>query len=1258
MWAKLPTRYKLPAVAVSFTGLAAVAVGVSGVFPSSGALKDATKDSLETITSQRKDALSQYMRTIEKDLLSLSKSPEVSNAVAEFDAAFRELARPTSDLKRAYINENPNPLGEKHKLTSADNGTDYDAVHAAHHPYFRAHLEQNGYYDIFLFNTQGDLVYTVFKEEDFATNFSSGGGQWSDTDLGKAYRSALNGADQSISFFDFKPYAPSYDAPASFISTPLVRDGVKVGVLVFQMPIDNINAIMASKEGLGATGETIIVGQDGLLRNDSDKTEINDILSTRVNLDIVRDTFKGEGLFSWKSDYLGEDTVVATDLLKFNGASWAVVTTQARSEVDAPINKLYWTLFGSSALTLLIASAGAFVVTSSMARSSAETKSALDATSTNIMIFDDKGKITSVNPSLERHFKKIEADFIAVLPHFNASALEGASIEMFNELDGFNSVQLQSLLEPKTLRVTAGERVFDVVASQVTEENGKRIGTVLEWIDITEANAISNFQEAQINAIHRAQAVIEFDLKGNILTANENFCKTMGYSLEQIKGKHHSMFALPEYARSPEYVEFWEQFSRGEYASGEFERIAANGRKLTLQASYNPIFDSNGNPYKVVKYASDLSNSDRMKENSRIRAALDSTSTNIMVADANFNIVYLNDSQLEMMRDAEADLKKELKDFSADNLIGRNIDVFHKNPAHQRAMLERLTSTYETNIKVGPRSFNLIANPVFDDVGARTGTIVEWEDVTQKEALEEERVKNENENSRIRSALDTTTTNVMVADADFNIVYMNKSQLEMMRVAETDLKKELPQFDSNNLIGRNIDIFHKNPAHQRSMLERLTTTYETDIKVGPRHFHLIANPVFNKDGKRAGTVVEWRDETAEKRIEGEIQEVVAAVAAGDFSKTLSLEGKEGFNRNLATNINMLASTVSESLDAIGMMLTALSQGDLSKRIEQDFEGVYGQLKNDANATAAKLQETVTSVTRSAEEVAAGAVEISTGANDLSQRTERQAASLEETASSMQEMASTIKQNADNSQQASQLAVAARDSAVHGGEIVHNAVNSMGKIEESSRRISDIIGVIDEIAFQTNLLALNAAVEAARAGDAGRGFAVVASEVRSLAQRSAQAAKDIKDLIVDSTSQVKGGVELVNETGEALNEIVDSIKKVADIVAEISAASREQAVGAEEINTAVTQMDEMTQQNSALVEENAAAAKTMTDQAGRVRQRLSFFKTSGASPAFDYEVNEVAAAPKQVAAGGGGGARGLQTVLADSLSDDGDDWSEF
>nr|WP_298719282.1 methyl-accepting chemotaxis protein [uncultured Steroidobacter sp.] len=306
---------------------------------------------------------------------------------------------------------------------------------------------------------------------------------------------------------------------------------------------------------------------------------------------------------------------------------------------------------------------------------------------------------------------------------------------------------------------------------------------------------------------------------------------------------------------------------------------------------------------------------------------------------------------------------------------------------------------------------------------------------------------------------------------------------------------------------------------------------------------------------------------------------------------------------------MLIRSMMKSLNTAVSTAERIAMGKLGNQIEITTEDEFGRLLRAMQEMDNKLSDIVGAVRLGADSVGSAARQISSGNDDLSQRTQEQASALEETASSMEEMTTTVKQNADNARQASQLATGARDQADRGGAIVGRAVDAMGEISESSKRIADIIDVIEEIAFQTNLLALNAAVEAARAGEQGRGFAVVASEVRNLAQRSATAAKEIKDLINDSVAKVKAGTELVDESGKSLQEIVASVKRVADIVAEISAASEEQASGIDQVNTAITQMDTTTQQNAALVEEAAAASKTMEQQAELLVQKVSFFSTT-------------------------------------------------
>ena len=601
----------------------------------------------------------------------------------------------------------------------------------------------------------------------------------------------------------------------------------------------------------------------------------------------------------------------------------------------------------------------------------------------------------------------------------------------------------------------------------------------------------------------------------------------------------------------------------------------------------------------------------------RIQRALDVVATNVMLADAQHNIVYANHSLSEMLGAAEADIRKQLPHFEARKVVGSNIDLFHKNPAYQRGVLGNLRSTHKTRLEIGARSFDLIVNPILDDRGERLGTVVEWKDITAELAARDKEARTAAENLRIKNALDNVTTNVMIADNDGGIVYMNRSVTEMLTNAESDLRKVLPQFDVRRIIGSNFDAFHKNPAHQRNLLAGLRGTYRTQITVAGRTFGLIANPIVDDRGERVGSVVEWKDRTEEVAVEQEVATVVTAAADGDFTRRMDLEGKDGFFKQLGESINKLMDTASVGLDEVVRVLGALAKGDLTETIENEYHGTFGRLKDDSNQTVEQLTDIVTQIKGSTDAINTAAREIAQGNADLSSRTEEQASSLEETASSMEELTSTVKQNAENARQANQLAMGASDVAVRGGVVVKQVVDTMSSISDSSKKIVDIISVIDGIAFQTNILALNAAVEAARAGEQGRGFAVVATEVRNLAQRSAAAAKEIKTLIEDSVGKVDAGTKLVDQAGKTMEEIVTSVKRVTDIMSEITAASQEQSSGIEQVNQAITQMDEVTQQNAALVEQAAAAAESLEEQARNLAEAVATFKLSedSAEPAF-------------------------------------------
>ncbi|AOA72674.1 methyl-accepting chemotaxis protein [Stenotrophomonas rhizophila] len=547
--------------------------------------------------------------------------------------------------------------------------------------------------------------------------------------------------------------------------------------------------------------------------------------------------------------------------------------------------------------------------------------------------------------------------------------------------------------------------------------------------------------EAQVAALHRVQAVIEFDLEGTILQANDNFLQTLGYTLEEIRGRHHSMFVDPEHVRSSAYREFWARLGRGEFDAGQYRRVGKGGREIWIQASYNPVFDSSGRPVKVVKFATDI------------------TAQQMQAADFAGQLAAINTSQAVI-------------EFSLDGCILSANDNF-------------LATTGYALEEVRGQHHSMFAEPEY----ARSA---EYRQFWQKLG------RGEYDAGQYRR--------------------LGKGGREIWIQASYN-----PIFDMN---GRPFKV----------------VKYATDISAQVRDAQALAAAV------------------------AQTREVVAAAQAGDLGRRIDAGDKTGAIAELCEGINAMVETMGS---------------------------VIGQIRVAADA------------------VALGASEIATGKADLSQRTEQQAASLEETAVSLQGLTGTVRQSAEDARQASQLAGGAVDVAAQGGRVVSEVVTTMSLINASSRRIVDIISVIDGIAFQTNILALNAAVEAARAGEHGRGFAVVAGEIRSLSQRSASAAKEIKQLIDDSVDRVGTGTAQVESAGRTMQQIVDSVTRVDALIARISTGAQQQSESIGQINQAVEHIDQSTQQNAALVEEASAAARSMEEQATQLLQTVSAFRVDGA-----------------------------------------------
>ncbi|MEQ1810432.1 MAG: methyl-accepting chemotaxis protein [Terricaulis sp.] len=554
-------------------------------------------------------------------------------------------------------------------------------------------------------------------------------------------------------------------------------------------------------------------------------------------------------------------------------------------------------------------------------------------------------------------------------------------------------------------------------------------------------------------------------------------------------------------------------------------------------------------------------------------AAFESSSVATMMVDRDFKVTYVNESTKKMLADNADAFRKLWPSFDPNKSVGSCIDMFHKNPSHQRQMLSDPSRLpYRTDITVGDLKFALNVGAVYDEKRNYVGNVLQWDNVTQTRL-----------NSGMLQALGRSQA-IIEFNMDGTIVNANENFCQTLG------------YSLSEIVGKHHSIFaessYTRTPEYKAFWDKLNRgEYDAGkykrLGKGGREVWIEAtyNPILDGNG-RPFKVVKFASDVTQIENDRRAADVERAARAEEQAKVV---------RGLAEGLAHLAG------------------GNLTARIDHAFPGEYEKLRHDFNEAMGKLQEAMKTIVVNAGGIRSGAGEISQASDDLSRRTEQQAASLEETAAALDEITATVRKTAEGSKQANSVVVTTRANAEASGKVVQETVSAMAEIEKSSKQISQIIGVIDEIAFQTNLLALNAGVEAARAGDAGRGFAVVASEVRALAQRSSEAAKEIKGLISASSQHVETGVELVGEAGNALQQIVVRVNEISGLVSEIAASAQEQATALAEVNTAINQMDQVTQQNAAMVEESTAASHSLTQEADELLSLISRFQT-GAAPA--------------------------------------------
>lgn len=690
------------------------------------------------------------------------------------------------------------------------------------------------------------------------------------------------------------------------------------------------------------------------------------------------------------------------------------------------------------------------------------------------------------------------------------------------------------------------------------------------------------------------------DLKGNIVDYNAGFREASGYTDQELKGKPHNLLRHPDMPKDA-FKDFWNTIQNGHPWFGIVKNKRKNGDHYWVAANASPIIVKGEiTGYLSVRYPA--------------------TREQVSYAEKLYQKVSDGQQAFPWTRVKSVNQKFWLAlagvlmtvpiltgfyaghlpiSFTTINLLAVLLGLGLLSYKFMQAT--QISSALKKGVE--DISNGQFRTPVIDFSSWGFALNMIRSRVAESAARNYDQLR---ASEIMAKALDTASTNIMIADSDFNIIRMNQSLKEMFRHNEVKLQSVLPNFEAKTVLGSNMDVFHRDPSHQREMMAKLENSHQSEIRVGELVLRLTVSPI-DYQGQRLGYVIEWLDRTVEANIVEDIASVVKSMRLGELNQRVNAQADGAFGK-IKGDINQAMDIIETVMMDVKTISLAQAEGDLSQRLTGDYQGEFLVVKDAINRSMDKLTETVAGALAAAESVSHIANEVAQGAIHLSERVQNQAAALEQSSATMEQISSAVEQNAQSAQNESDIEHDVEVKAKSAADVMQKTIAAMNKIQESSHKIAEIVTLIDSIAFQTNLLALNAAVEAARAGGHGRGFAVVASEVRALAQKSAEAAKDIKSLIEESVARIDQGTYLAKQSGDSINAIANAIEQVSKMSESVCQASKEQAVGVRQIQTALMQIDQVTQQNAALVEETSASAETMNENAADLRERMAFFKT--------------------------------------------------